>query len=133
MIVSLVLAVLKNLYPLNWLKAIGREAEQSPAIVSGGFVIWLTILVLGYLGYVHIAEASENFAKMESILAANTWELECSKRDRAIAAKAREIANLRLLISRTDEGSEQRSLEAQLNDLQRSLSQLETSYEYKCL
>lgn len=130
---SLLFSITKHLWPANWFAAIAKEAEQIPAVVAAGLVLWATVIVGISLGYYEMAEAEERDYKMANLIAANQKELSCARRDRSIAAKNREIANLRLLIERTEDESEVRRMAGELDSLVKAQEVRERLYMTDCI
>jgi hypothetical protein len=133
---SALLTILKLAWPTTWLKAIFKEAETTPATVSGIMFLWVTFIAAFWLAfYTYENDALANEAKFEVLqttLAAATEEIECAKDDRNIAAKTRAIQLLLQLIEITTAPVEKREQEYELAMLQRELANLERVYQSKC-
>lgn len=131
-------------FGVGWFKGISEEVEHSPATIAGLFFVWLTILALSFtawMGFQRHAEAAElrnttlakSVGEMQMLISANTKALECSRKDRVIAAKVREIELATRLLSRAVDTAEKREIESQLADHTRTLKSLEATYKTACL
>lgn len=139
-----ILEIVRHLWPSTWFSAVIREAESAPATVAGLFFLSGSIVLLSLSAifiYKNDANAGElRFQQVQQLvddnketLASVSNELECSKRDRQIGAKAREIDNLNRLLEKADSEAEQRELRTQLMELRREKKLLDTAYERDCL
>ena len=117
----------------RWFSKILEEAVHVPAVVAGLLFVWATIAISGAFTYVEIAKANEQMADMQSIVARNTVALDCSRRDRQIGRKQRDINNLELLIERAEDDTERRQLEAELTTRQTEIARMERAYASRCL
>lgn len=132
MSVSALFSVLKHFSPL-WFRAIAKEAEKAPATIAGLFFVWVTIAVGGLVVYAELAKADSERNQLTEIVAKNTAALDCSRRDRQIAAQYRQLQNLQLLIDRSEDNVEVVRLTEQMDELRRQTSILETAYSRRCL
>ena len=141
---TLLTALLKNWHPIVWLKTLDKESEQVPATISSVMLLWITVVAFGlwaYFEYAANATAAEQrdvalavqVADLKTVVSKNSKELDCSRQDRAIASKSREIDTASRLLLKADDESEEREIKRQITDLQRELNNMESVYKLQCL
>ena len=144
MMFSLLIEIGKRLHPIRWLRDISKEIDQVPATISSVLLLWVTVVTFGlwaYFTYTDNAEAAEQrdaalavqVADLKTVVSRNTKELDCSRQDRAIASKTREIDTASRLLLRADDESEEREIKRQIVDLQRELDNMTATYKAHCL